>query len=357
MNHYSLWVMEYAYVVNQPTSLFVYGAHNQGHRKMPYGYIVIKGPEGVATIDVGYNHNAYGEVLAEQLRRRELAAGASGAGGSRRHAGRRVARVHHARALRPHGRAGPIPERDVLHPGARADEVGLGDVARAALPLADAGHRPGGHHEGRRSRPAGPARVRRRRSRGRAARHRSARRAFDTHTWGCQYVTVRNDLSPNSQNAWVFAGDLVYAHENLRGTDPNDPQYVPGRAGHGQPVFAHHDRRGNDEARWRRLHARHSGPRRAAEGSVSRRESRRQACASPSSRSPTARRAACDDRSALQGKTALITGSTQGLGLAAAQADSTSGRLHGTVDQRPSSDEERVDAIRRRPAQPAEIEA
>jgi hypothetical protein len=51
--------------------------------------------------------------------------------------------------------------------------------------------------------------------------------AFDTHTWGCQYVTVRNDLSPNSQNAWVFSGDLVYAHENLRGTDPNDPQYVP----------------------------------------------------------------------------------------------------------------------------------
>jgi N-acyl homoserine lactone hydrolase len=25
----------------------------------------------------------------------------------------------------------------------------------------------------------------------------------------------------------VFAGDLVYAHENLRGTDPNDPQYIP----------------------------------------------------------------------------------------------------------------------------------
>ena len=25
----------------------------------------------------------------------------------------------------------------------------------------------------------------------------------------------------------MFAGDLVYAHENLRGTDPNDPQYIP----------------------------------------------------------------------------------------------------------------------------------
>jgi N-acyl homoserine lactone hydrolase len=53
------------------------------------------------------------------------------------------------------------------------------------------------------------------------------RAAFDTHTWGSMYVTVRNDGARDSQNAWVFAGDLVYAHENLRGTDPNDPQYVP----------------------------------------------------------------------------------------------------------------------------------
>jgi N-acyl homoserine lactone hydrolase len=25
----------------------------------------------------------------------------------------------------------------------------------------------------------------------------------------------------------VFAGDLVYAHENLIGSDPADPQYIP----------------------------------------------------------------------------------------------------------------------------------
>src|SRR5438034_9680208 len=64
MNRYSLWVMEYAHVLQQPTSLFVYGAHNQGHRKMPYGYIIIKGGGVTAMIDVGYNHKAYGEVLA-----------------------------------------------------------------------------------------------------------------------------------------------------------------------------------------------------------------------------------------------------------------------------------------------------
>src|SRR2546429_9668651 len=56
--------MECAPGLGQPTSLFVYGAQNQGHRKMPYGYVVIKGQGRTAMIDVGYNHAAYGEVLA-----------------------------------------------------------------------------------------------------------------------------------------------------------------------------------------------------------------------------------------------------------------------------------------------------
>jgi N-acyl homoserine lactone hydrolase len=64
MTAYSIWVMEYAHVM-QPTSLFIYGAHNQGHRKMPYGYIVIKGQGRTLMVDVGYNHEAYGKVLAE----------------------------------------------------------------------------------------------------------------------------------------------------------------------------------------------------------------------------------------------------------------------------------------------------
>jgi hypothetical protein len=41
------------------------------------------------------------------------------------------------------------------------------------------------------------------------------------------YVRLRNDLSPNSKNTWIFAGDLVYMQENLRGYDANDPEYIP----------------------------------------------------------------------------------------------------------------------------------
>ena len=53
------------------------------------------------------------------------------------------------------------------------------------------------------------------------------RAAFDTHTWGCQFVTVRNDGKRDSQDSWVMAGDLAYTYENLRGMDPTDPQYIP----------------------------------------------------------------------------------------------------------------------------------
>ena len=64
MMAYSLWVMEYAAVPNYPHSGLIYGMHNQGARKLPYCYIVIKGQGQLAMVDVGYNHKAHGEVLA-----------------------------------------------------------------------------------------------------------------------------------------------------------------------------------------------------------------------------------------------------------------------------------------------------
>jgi hypothetical protein len=51
--------------------------------------------------------------------------------------------------------------------------------------------------------------------------------APNTHTFGSMYVRLRNDLAPDSKDAWVFAGDLVYLQENLRGSNPDDPEYVP----------------------------------------------------------------------------------------------------------------------------------
>ncbi len=226
MPAYSIWVMEYAHVLEQPTSLFIYGAHNQGHRKMPYGYIVIKGGGRTLMVDVGYNHSAYGEVLANgygvrnwQPPRTVLAECGV--------APEEVSAVFITHAHFDHmGNIEDFPnatfyiqERELskwvwtmsldrrfrwlmggIDP---ADIMRTVDLARQGRLVAIDGDRddvlPGI----------------------------DVRAAFDTHTWGSMYVRVRNDRLANSNDAWVFAGDLVYAHENLRGSDPADPQYVP----------------------------------------------------------------------------------------------------------------------------------
>ena len=41
------------------------------------------------------------------------------------------------------------------------------------------------------------------------------------------YVTVRNDGARNSQDTWIFAGDLLYTYDNLTGLDKDNPQFVP----------------------------------------------------------------------------------------------------------------------------------
>ena len=50
------------------------------------------------------------------------------------------------------------------------------------------------------------------------------RAAHDTHTWGSQFVTIRNDGRRESEDVWVMAGDLV---DNITGPDPAAPQYTP----------------------------------------------------------------------------------------------------------------------------------
>jgi len=226
MSAYSLWVMEFAAVPNYPLSGLVYGAHNQGTRKLPYCYIVIKGQGQVAMVDVGYNHKAYGEVLANT-----------------------------------YGVKGWHPPKTVL------DEIGIApeDVSNIFITHSHFDHM--GNIEDfpkatffmqereltkwvwtmsleRRFRwlmlgidPADIMRVvdlaRQRRlvcvdgDRADVLPGVDLHAAFDTHTWGCMYVRVRNDLAANSQDSFIFCGDLAYTQENLRGFDPNDPEYIP----------------------------------------------------------------------------------------------------------------------------------
>jgi N-acyl homoserine lactone hydrolase len=41
--------------------------------------------------------------------------------------------------------------------------------------------------------------------------------AFDSHTFGSMWVTIRNDGKKTSDDTWVLAGDLVYVYENVEG--------------------------------------------------------------------------------------------------------------------------------------------
>ena len=226
MTAYSIWVMEYAHVMEQANSLFVYGAHNQGHRKMPFGYVVIKGQGRTMMVDVGYDHDAYGKVLAESygVRSWQPPSMVLAEVGVRPE---EVSTIFLTHAHFDHmGNTQEFPnatfyiqERELskwvwsmtlerrfrwlmlgIDP---ADILRTVDLARQRRLVCVDGDRedvvPGI----------------------------DLRAAFDTHTWGSMYVTVRNDLAVDSANAWVFAGDLVYAHDNLQGPDPNDPQYVP----------------------------------------------------------------------------------------------------------------------------------
>lgn len=67
MANYSIWVLEYAHVPNHVVGGLIYGAHNQGFRKVPYCYVLIKGQNHVAMVDVGYNHKEFGAYLADQF--------------------------------------------------------------------------------------------------------------------------------------------------------------------------------------------------------------------------------------------------------------------------------------------------
>jgi N-acyl homoserine lactone hydrolase len=64
---YSIWVLEYSHVLEYPESGIIYGEHNKGHRKMPYGYVYLRGNGRHIMVDVGFDNTAYGGELATKF--------------------------------------------------------------------------------------------------------------------------------------------------------------------------------------------------------------------------------------------------------------------------------------------------
>jgi len=229
MADYSIWVLEYARVPNYHLSGIIYGAHNQGYRKLPYCYALIKGNGHVAMVDVGYNHREYGEVLAKRFN-------VEGWQSPRHVLGKCGVRpedvdtvfVTHShfdhfgnvedfpnakfyiqeREISKFVWAMSLPER--MHWMMTA--VDPGDILRA-VNLAKEGRLVCVEGDLPDVLPGVDLHA-----------------AYDTHTFGSMYVTVRNDGKARSEDVWVLAGDLVYVYENLEGDGSAvdvDKLYIP----------------------------------------------------------------------------------------------------------------------------------
>jgi N-acyl homoserine lactone hydrolase len=217
MANYSIWVLEYAYVSNYHVSGIIYGYHNQGYRKLPYCYVLIKGKHHAAMVDVGYNHKEFGgylgdkfgvinwhspsEVLKECSLRPEDIDTVFVTHAHFDHFGNvddfpKAKFYIQEREIAKWVWAMSLPERmqwmmvgidpgDVLRGVELAKNKRLvtvnGDLVNV-LPGID------------------------------------LHPAYDSHTFGSMWVEVRNDGKSTSQDTWVLAGDLIYVYENLSGS-------------------------------------------------------------------------------------------------------------------------------------------
>lgn len=226
MSLYSLWVMEYAFIREFPLSGLVYGAHNKGTCKLPYGYVVIKGGGETILVDCGHDDTAYGKELGDRFgvenwrSPREVLAECGVAPEDVGHVIITHAHFDHMGGidLFPNAKF-YIQEKELskwiwslsldrrfrwlmvaTDPNDILKCVKLANEGRLVMLDGDVDNLFVGI---------------------------DIRVAEDSHTPGSQYVVVRNDGNPQSQDAWVFTGDLVYRVENLTGGDDNDPFYLP----------------------------------------------------------------------------------------------------------------------------------
>lgn len=226
MSNYSIWVLEYGYVTNYNLSAINYGAHNQGYRKLPYCYVVIKGQGTVAMVDVGFNNKDYGAIMAKNFG---------------------VENWHSARDVLAECGVTPEDVKDVFITHAHFDHMGNTDAfpnATFYIQERELSKWVWAMSLDRRFRwlmlatdPGDVIRAVDLARQGRLVCVDGDREnvlpgidlhgAPDTHTWGCMYVTVRNDGKADSKDVWILAGDLVYSLENLGATDTADPQYIP----------------------------------------------------------------------------------------------------------------------------------
>jgi glyoxylase-like metal-dependent hydrolase (beta-lactamase superfamily II) len=229
MADYSIWVLEYAQAPKYNVSGILYGAHNQGHVRLPYGYVVIKGHGRVVMIDVGYNYEDHGNVLADRFQVKDF------------HGPKQVLK-----------QIGLTPEDvdTIIVTHAHFDHMGnLGDFPNAHVYMQErelsksiwAMSLP--TRMGYASVAIDPADILKCVELSRQGKLTlvdgdmedvlpgiDLHVAYDTHTYGSMYVVVRNDGARESKDPWVLTGDLIYVYENIEGDGSvigADKMYTP----------------------------------------------------------------------------------------------------------------------------------
>jgi len=216
MADYSIWVLEYAQAPKYNVSGILYGAHNQGYVRLPYGYVVIKGNGHVVMVDVGYNYEDHGNALADRFAVQDF----HGPTQVLAQLGLVPADVDTILVTHAHfdhmGNLAAFPNAHVyLQERELSKSIWAMSLptrmgyASVAIDPADILHCVELSRRGRLTLVEGDAEN--------ILPGIDLHVAYDSHTYGSMYVVVRNDAAPQSKDPWVLTGDLIYVYENIEG--------------------------------------------------------------------------------------------------------------------------------------------
>jgi N-acyl homoserine lactone hydrolase len=214
--NWSIWIIEYGYVDRFPASNLFAGQPNEGHRRMPYCFGLVRSDDRCVLVDTGFHDPVVSERLTAKYGHTvwrppvDVLAGV----GVRPEEVDTILLTHnhvdHAGCVDAFPAAHVyIQRREIeryVEAAARPARFGfLTRFCQADLPQRLAARTAtlvDGHAE--------------------VAPGIELRPAYDTHTAGSQVVAVTND----ADGPWVFAGDNMYSYENLEGLN-GDGVFAP----------------------------------------------------------------------------------------------------------------------------------
>lgn len=226
MSLYSIQMLEYAHVPAAPVASVVYGFHDRGMVRLPYGYVLIRNQDRTILVDCGYDHSAHGAKLTALYGVENWQSPADVLG----EVGVSVGEVQDIICTHAHfdhiGALSHFPNARV-HIQRREIEKAIWAMAlgpefrflRSATDPVDVAYCLQLAQQGRLNLLDGDQTD--------LLPGIDVILAADTHTAGSQYVVVRNDGHAVSKDPYVITGDLVYQWENIHGGTPEDPHFLP----------------------------------------------------------------------------------------------------------------------------------